>query len=167
VIVSRAVLAARSPGEAIRHTLIRHRAAGYNHLIAHESGEIYNVEVSSRQYALLYAQDGLIAHTNHYLHPEMQAIETDPDELIATRVRYFRSMRLLKQTPLHNLDTLKQIQRDHINYPDSICNHADEADNTLDREKTITAMIIDATSRQIHATWGAPCESEYYTYQLK
>jgi isopenicillin-N N-acyltransferase-like protein len=167
VVVSRAVLAARTPGEAIRHTLVRHRAAGYNHLIAHESGEIYNVEVSSRRFALLPAEDGMIVHTNHFLDPQMQAIETDPDELVATRVRYFRAMRLLKQTPLHNANTLQAIQKDHINQPDSICNHANDAENPLDREKTITAMLIDLTKRQIHATWGNPCENAYFTYQLE
>ena len=40
VIASRAVLAARTPAEAIRHMLIPQRAAGYNHLLAHESGEL-------------------------------------------------------------------------------------------------------------------------------
>ncbi len=118
VVVSRAVLAARTPGEAIRHTLVRHRAAGYNHVIAHESGEMYNVEVSSRRFALLPAEDGLIVHTNHYLDPQMQAIETDSDELVATRVRYMRAMRLLRQTPLHNVNTLQTIQKDHINHPE-------------------------------------------------
>jgi isopenicillin-N N-acyltransferase like protein len=166
VIVSRAALAARTPGEAIRHTLVPHRAAGYNHLFAHESGEIYNVEVSARRFALLYAHDGLIVHTNHYLDPQMQAIESEPDELIATRVRYFRALRLLKGTPLHNVMTLQAIQKDHINYPDSICNHANEAVNPLDREKTITALVMDPNNRQIHACWGTPCENVFFTYQL-
>jgi isopenicillin-N N-acyltransferase-like protein len=49
LIVSRAVLSARTPADAIRFTLSPQRAAGYNHLIVHESGEIYNVEVSSRR----------------------------------------------------------------------------------------------------------------------
>jgi isopenicillin-N N-acyltransferase-like protein len=167
VVVSRAVLAARTPGEAIRHTLVMHRAAGYNHLLVHESGEMYNVEVSSRRFALLPSDNGIIVHTNHYLDPQMQAIETDSDELVATRVRYLRALRLLNQTPLHNLHTLQAIQKDHINHPDSICNHANQAENPLDREKTITAMVIDLTKRQIHATWGNPCENTYYTYQLE
>ena len=45
ILVSRAVLAARTPGDAIRSTLVPHRASGYNHLIVHESGEIHSVEV--------------------------------------------------------------------------------------------------------------------------
>ncbi len=166
VVVSRAVLSARTPGEAIRHMLVRQRAAGYNHLLVHESGEMYNVEVSSRRFALLAAEDGYLAHTNHYLDPQMQAIETDSDELVATRVRYSRANRLLRQTPLHTVKSLQTIQKDHINRPDSICNHINEADHPLDREKTVTALLIDLTKRQMHATWGNPCESLYYTYQL-
>jgi isopenicillin-N N-acyltransferase like protein len=166
VVVSRAVLAARTPGDAIRHTLIRHRAAGYNHLIVHESGEIYNVEVSSRRFALLYADNGILVHTNHYLDPQMQAIESEPDELVATRVRYFRALRLLRQTELHTVMTLQAIQKDHLNHPDSICNHANQAENPLDREKTVTALILDPINRQIHATWGNPCDNAYFTYQL-
>lgn len=166
VIVSRAVLAARSPADAIRRTLVPHRAAGYNHLIVHESGEMYNVEVSSRRFAVLPAEDGILVHTNHYLDPQMQAIETDPEDLISTRVRYFRAMRLLRQHSKHSVKTLQSIQKDHVNHPDSICNHADNDENPLDREKTITALLFDLGNRQIHATWGNPCENTYYTYQL-
>lgn len=166
VIVSRAVLAAKTPTSAIQKALVPHRAAGYNHLLVHESGEMYNVEVSSRQFAVLSSDTGYIAHTNHYQDSQMQMLEHDSDELISTRVRYFRAMRLLRQNNQHSLETLQAIQRDHIDYPDSICNHINEVENPLDREKTITALIIDLTNRQIHATWGNPCENSYFTCQL-
>jgi hypothetical protein len=96
----------------------------------------------------------------------MQAIESEPDELVATRVRYFRTLRLLNLTPRHSLETLQVIQRDHINYPDSICNHAVDEIQLLDREKTITALLFDLTERRLLATWGNPCEYEYHEYQL-
>jgi len=166
VIASRAVLSARTPAAAIHHMLISHRAAGYNHLLAHESGEMYNVEVSARRFAVLGSEDGYLVHTNHYLDPQMKAIELDPDELISTRIRYFRAMRLLRQNSQHTVKSLQAIQRDHINHPDSICNHANEAENPLDREKTITALLMDLTHRQIHATWGTPCENAHFTCQL-
>ncbi|GAB4496521.1 MAG: hypothetical protein OHK0052_06570 [Anaerolineales bacterium] len=166
VVASRAVLAARTPGDALRAALVHHRAAGYNHLIAHESGELYNVEVSARQFAILPPQRGAMVHTNHYLDARMQAIENQPDELINTRVRYQRAWRLLNQTNLHSLETLQAIQRDHVNYPDSICRHAIDADNPLDREKTICALIINLSARRLHIAWGNPCESVYHAYDL-
>ena len=72
LVVSRAVLAARTPADAIRNAVLPRRAAGYNHLIAVESGEMFNVEVSARKFGILYAENNYIAHTNHYLDPGMQ-----------------------------------------------------------------------------------------------
>ena len=105
LVVSRAVLAAKTISDAIRRTLIPRRAAGYNHLIAHESGEIYNVEVSSLQFALQYGEDGFLAHTNHFHDYNMKEIEDEPEVLVATRVRYFRALRLLKQNQQHTLES--------------------------------------------------------------
>lgn len=166
VFVSRAVLGAETPENAISHVLVPQRAAGYNHLMVHESGELYNVEVSARRFAILYTEDGYLVHTNHYLDPQMQAIESEPDELIGSRVRYFRALRLLRNTPLHTVKSLQTIQRDHINHPNSICNHADESKLPLDREKTINALVIDLTTRAMHLAWGNPCENQFHTYYL-
>jgi len=165
VIVSRAVLAARTPAEAIRHMLVAQRAAGYNHLLVHASGEMYSVEVSARQFAILYAENGIMVHTNHFLDDQMRKIESEPDELISTRVRYFRARRLLMETEQHTVKTLQAIQKDHINAPDSVCNHSEVGD-PLDREKTVTALTIDLTTQQMHACWGNPCENIFSTYQL-
>jgi isopenicillin-N N-acyltransferase-like protein len=166
LVMSRAVLGAQTPAEAIRHMLVAQRAAGYNHLLAHESGELYNVEVSARSFAILYAEDGYIAHTNHYLDFTMQAIENEPDELISSQVRYFRALRLLKGTSKHTIKSLQTIQRDHFNYPDSICNHAVDYSDPFDREKTINALVIDLTARVMHLAWGNPCQNPYHTYHL-
>lgn len=166
VVVSRAVLAAKTPAQAIRHMLAPHRAAGYNHLLVHESGELYNVEVSSRRFAIIYGVDGYLAHTNHYLSENMKAIEDEPEELVSSRVRYFRALRLIKQVPQHTIKTLQSIQRDHVNYSNSICNHAIDYKDPLDREKTINAMVVDLTARQMHIAWGNPCKNSYHTYHL-
>lgn len=165
--VSRAVLAARTLSEAISRALVAHRAAGYNHLLVHESGEIYNVEVSARRFAIQYGQDGYLAHTNFYLDPNMQAIENEPDELVNTRVRYYRALRLLKSTAPHSVKSLEAIQRDHINYPNSICNHLEAGLEPMDRQKTINALIMDLTARTMHIAWGNPCQSQYHTFHLE
>jgi isopenicillin-N N-acyltransferase-like protein len=165
ILYSRAVLAAKTPADAIRSILVPQRAAGYNHLIVHESGELYNIEVSARQFGMIYGEDGYLVHTNFYLDPVMRSIENEPDELISARVRYYRALRLLKQTSKHTVKTLQEIQKDHVNYPDSICNHGIDK-NVLNSEKTIMAMVIDLTTHQMHATWGSPCKNSYTTYQL-
>jgi isopenicillin-N N-acyltransferase like protein len=91
----------------------------------------------------------------------------DPDELIATRVRYFRALRLLSSAEGHSIKSLKAIQRDHINYPNSICNHLDMTREPLNREKTINALIMDLTAKTMHIAWGNPCENHYHTFHLE
>ena len=166
VVVSRAVLASKSPGEAIRHTLSAQRAAGYNHVLVHDSGELYSVEVSARKFSILYGLEGYIVHTNNYLSETMQQVEREPEDLIASRVRYFRALRLVKQEQAHTIKTLQAIQRDHVNFSNSICNHSIDASDPLDREKTVNAMVIDLTAREMHIAWGNPCENPYHTYHL-
>ncbi len=166
LVVSRAVLGSRRISGAIGRALVPHRAAGYNHLIAHESGEMYSIEVSARRFEILHGTDGYMVHTNHYLSPHMREVESDPEELISSRVRYFRANRLLRQSSSHTLKTLQAIQKDHVNLPNCICNHAVDWSDPLDREKTINALVIDLTVREMHICWGNPCQNAYHTYHL-
>jgi len=167
IFVSRAVLAAKTLADAISYMISPHRAAGYNHLLAHESGEIYNIEVSARKFAILYGLEGYLAHTNFYLDHNMQTIEYEPDELIGTRVRYFRAIRLLRNTEMHTVKTMQSILRDHVSYPNSICNHLDSVSDPLDRQKTINSLVIDLTTRVMHFSWGNPCSNPYQTFYLE
>jgi isopenicillin-N N-acyltransferase-like protein len=167
IFVSRAVLAATTLSGAIQAALNRRRAAGYNHLIAHASGEIYNLEASAREFELIYATDGLLAHTNHYLSRPMRAIERDSDELIPSRVRYNRTLRLLhSQQGQISRTSLQALLSDHVNFPESICNHVSIDDYPLDRQQTIAALVMDLTNLTLDVAWGTPCCSEFHTYQL-
>src|SRR5687768_1072167 len=166
LVVARAVLASKRISGAIGRTLVQHRAAGYNHLLVHESGEMYSIEVSARKFEILYANDGYMVHTNHYLDPKMKEIEKDPEELLSSRVRYFRASRLIRQSQQHSIKSLQAIQKDHVNIPNSICNHAIEGLDPLDREKTINALVIDLTAQEMHLAWGNPCQNAYHTYHL-
>jgi isopenicillin-N N-acyltransferase-like protein len=125
-----------------------------------------SIRRSIQAFAILYAEDGIIVHTNHY-RSKMQQIEYEPDELVGTRLRYFRAMRQLRRSPAHTIKTIQTIQRDHLNFPNSICNHSTDDIEPLDRVKTINAMIIDLTSRAMHITWGNPCENAYHTFHLE
>lgn len=166
LVVSRAVLSSRRLSGAIGRTLVPHRAAGYNHLLVHESGELYSVEVSARKFEILYGLDGYMVHTNHYLDPKMREIEKEPEELLSSRVRYHRASRLLRQSEAHTIKSLQAIQKDHVNVPNSICNHNIAGADPLDRETTISAMVIDLTAREMHVTWGNPCQNGYHTFHL-
>ena len=166
LVISRAVLAAHRISGAIGRALLPHRAAGYNHLIAHESGELYSIEVSATQHEIMHGRDGYMVHTNHYLSDGMKKMEKEPEDLISSQIRQFRADRLLRQSSQHTIKSLQAIQKDHVNQPNSICNHATEWSYPLDREKTINAMVIDLTAREMHIAWGNPCQNGYHTYHL-
>ncbi len=165
-VVARAVLGARTIGEAIYRAIPPHRAAGYNHLIVHESGELYNIEVSAHNFAVLYGEDGKVVHTNHYLSAKMQSIEEQPEDLIGSQVRYHRAKRLIIEKDYHDLSSLQAIQRDHVNFPFSICCHATHLPNPFEREKTICALVMDLTEKIMLVAWGNPCENLYYPFSL-
>lgn len=168
VFVSRAVLAAHTPADAIRAALNRRRAAGYNHLIVHVSGEMYNVEVSAEDFDIIYGTEGLLAHANNYLSRRMRAIEKDSDELIASRVRYNRAARLMRsQRGRLSLKSFQAILADHVDYPESICNHVDESKPPLERYQTIASLLMELSTRTMHVAWGLPCQTEYYSYKLE
>lgn len=167
LVVARAVLASQRISSAIARAIVPHRAAGYNHIIGHESGELYSIEVSATRFEILHGTDGHIVHTNHYLSDSMKLMEADPTELISSRVRYYRAERLLQQTSAHGLKSLQGILKDHVNFPNSICNHAVHLQDPLDREKTITALVIDLTAREMHICWGNPCVNSFHTYHLE
>ena len=164
--VARALLGARRISGAIGRALVTHRAAGYNHLVVHESGEMYSIEVSARRFEILHGTDGHLVHTNHYLAANMKEIESDPEELISSRVRYFRALRLVRGSRNHTIKSLQAIQKDHVNIPNSICNHNIGGSDPLDREKTVNSMVIDLTAREMHIAWGNPCQNAYHTYHL-
>src|SRR5512134_3224382 len=166
LVMARAVLASRRLSGALGRTLVPHRAAGYNHLIVHESGEMYSVEVSARRFDILHGTDGYLTHTNHYLSQTMKEIEKDPEELISSRVRYFRANRLLRENSAHTIKTMQAIQKDHVNLPNSICNHNIAGIDPMDRESTIASLVIDLTAREMHIAWGNPCQNAYHTYHL-
>ena len=166
VLCSRAVLKARTIGQAIRACVPKLRAGGYNYLLADPHGELYSVETSAGTHSLVYGEDGWLAHTNHYLSPKMQALE-EAGTYSSSNVRLNRARRLLKAQLGHvTVESLQTLLCDHVNYPDSICMHEDPTELPHDREATLASLVMDLTERVMWAAPGPPCEGKYSAYQL-
>lgn len=163
---SRAVLKARTIGAAIRACVPKLRAGGYSYLLADPNGELYSVETSATAHDIAYGEEGWLAHTNHYLSPKMQAQE-EPGPYSSSHVRLNRARRLLK-TRLGEVtvESLQDLLRDHVNWPDSICMHEDPADPPHERGQTLVSLVMDLTTRTMWAAPGPPCAGEYVAYRL-
>jgi isopenicillin-N N-acyltransferase-like protein len=166
ILSSRAILDARTIGQAIRACVPKLRAGGYVYLLADPHGEIYTVETAATTHVILYGAEGWLVHTNHYLAPKMRALET-PGTYASSNVRLNRARRLLRsQLGRVTVASIQDLLRDHANYPDSVCSHEDPEDPPHERECTLVSLIMDLTERVLWAAPGPPCEGEYEAYGL-
>ncbi|MFP4081513.1 MAG: C45 family autoproteolytic acyltransferase/hydrolase [Candidatus Aminicenantes bacterium] len=160
MLLVRKILAAERIGEAIDAAILKHRASNYNQVITDQNGEIYSIEGSATEYEPIYATDGYLVHTNHYVSPWMRRFEYNPIRITCSLVRYNRGRRLLKNNLGEiTVDKLKQFLSDHVNYPDSICRHGE-------RIKTTFSIIINLNTLTMWLARGNPCEVKYNQYQL-
>jgi isopenicillin-N N-acyltransferase-like protein len=166
ILSSRAVLNARTIGQAIRACVPKLRAGGYCYLLADANGELYSVETSATTHVILYGEGGWLVHTNHYLSPKMQAME-EPGAYSSSNVRMNRARRLLRRQLGHvTAQSLEALLRDHVNYPDSICSHEDPEDAPHERECTLVSLVMDLTERVMWAAPGPPCQGQYQAHRL-
>jgi len=158
MLLVRKILSARTIGEAIDAAIFQPRASNYNQVITDENGEIYSIEGSGTDYEAIYATDGYLVHTNHYVSPRMRKYELDPRDITTSMVRYNRATRLMKNNKGKiSLDMLKGFLKDHVNRPGSLCRHGEEV-------KTTFSVIINLSTKTMFLARGNPCESEYYEY---
>lgn len=164
VFLGRAVLAAPRIGRALYRTAHPRRAAGYNHVLADENGELYNVEATSAYFDPLYGGDaGYLTHANHYTSPRLRELEEQPHLLTASHVRDNRARRLAKDLVARGGVTIEDVQSilsDHVNYPASICSHAKDLP-IFEQSTTIGSLIFDLNARTMWYCYGNPCEGEY------
>jgi isopenicillin-N N-acyltransferase-like protein len=164
----RKVMEAKRIGEALEFAMPRDRASSYNNICSDKHGEIYSLEGSATDCGWIYAIDGYLVHTNHYVTPKMERFEADPSSNTCSVFRYNRALRLIEdQLGGVTVESLKSILRDHVNRPGSICRHSDPGVHPLDVSETIFSVIYDLTNLEAHVLKGKPCSAEYGKFQLK
>jgi isopenicillin-N N-acyltransferase-like protein len=166
ILCARAVLNAHTIGQAIRNCVPKLRAGGYSYLLADPNGELYCVETSATTHDILYGEEGWLVHTNHYLSPKMQALQ-QPRTYADSHVPFNRARRLLRaELGQISVESLQTVLRDHVNFPNSICQHPDPAKAEPERSQTLVSLVLDLTERVMWAAPGPPCEGDYVAYRL-
>jgi len=134
------------------------RAESLNFIIADKNGEVYNFEATPNDYDLTYCEKTIV-HANHFVSNKLK-IERDLilSEDSNTMIRHNRMARLInKKCGNINLETAMSFQKDHANYPKSICRH-------LPAGATCSASVIVPEKREMYVSFGNPCENEYHKY---
>jgi isopenicillin-N N-acyltransferase-like protein len=122
-----------------------------NLVITHRDGFTIDLETTPGRHGWLYATDGILVHTNHFIAfvPEQIAATYRPFS-VNSLWRLDRLQRGLEAVREANssAEVFKAIAaalQDHFGYPNSLCKHDDARLGTGDRYHTIASSIVDLT----------------------
>lgn len=154
----RGVLDSRNLGEAIDALNGGRNAAVNNILIAYRDNEAADVEMDTGCCGILYPEDGILTHANHYVcpgHPVRPYLDVYKGNSF---VRHNRSRKLLNAVKGKiSIEDIQNVFADHGNAPQSICRHGDE---TLPKEKqseTVMSFISNLTTLEMSLATQNPC----------
>ncbi|MEM2949529.1 MAG: C45 family peptidase [Nitrososphaeria archaeon] len=142
------------------------RNSSINFLLA-KKDFIVDLELTPDDFEYIEEDDnGIIVHTNHFISDRFRRLNAGLKGLSGdTFVREIRARQLIRKLNyLLNVENVKEIFRDHFDYPSSICRHLDgTGDDSISKIKTLGSTIFETCKNICHYTVGNPCENEYIT----
>ena len=139
------------------------RASSRNLLLLDSDGHAADLETTPTRDAQLDPVDGLLAHANHYVAPELRDEERSPAAYVAnSRVRQGRMEELLHERRGQlNATVMQEILRDRACYPDTLCRQLGDADSDV---ITFASVIGEPSRGRLSVAVGPPNEHEYVTH---
>jgi hypothetical protein len=170
VFVRRSTLEARTLEEARERALLSSRARGTNNFFADTVGRLWDIETSATSSAFAdHTAAGYMAHTNHYVLPEMQPFEGYGGG--ESEVRVGTAERLLAQGLAAGDDPVELVARvlrtHEPSLDDCICGHPDLKLASGEQGMTVGSIICDLDERRVFACAGPPCENPYQTFEME
>ncbi len=167
-VILRKVLNAPTLGDAVEAVAQAKRASSANFLVGTADGEIIDIEFAPEDFDVLYADEGYIAHTNHFTSLRLVGVHDHGKVILPdTFHRLGRIKRLIQEhSGRIDIEMMSMFLRDHTNAPDSICRHEDPRDPEGKRLSSVYSMIIDMAERTLWITHSNPCESSYFQESL-
>lgn len=146
------------------------RSSSANFLLAHRDGIAVDIEAAPGDFSrlfLLFPQEGVLLHTNHFLSPAFDRKDVSlwvmPDspfrlERLGTAVAGARDGL--------SLDAFGGFLGDHANFPSGICCHPDARMEQHDQGATVASVLMDLDERRILVSDGHPCTVPYRELDL-
>ena len=137
-----------------------------NFIATHKDGVAIQFEMDARSVEPIIPEDGVLAHTNHYIGPKMY-LANDVNHMGSSYIRLQRIRALIKECyGKITVEDVKRMLSDHAGYPYSICDHEDPKYPLVVRDATNFAVIMDLTENCMHLAYGNPCENEFDKYYV-
>ncbi|MFN8163206.1 MAG: C45 family peptidase [Solirubrobacterales bacterium] len=165
-LIRRRILGSESLAEAARAVREAPRGTSVNHFIASAEGDAVACETTPEKVFEVRPEAGLLGHSNHFLAPSAQekladtGIAAHPDTLRrAPRIEEL----LAARRPVEVVD-VEAAFRDHGDYPNSICRHAEVVDPST--WTTVASVVMDLDERRMWIAAGPPCEATFAEHLL-
>jgi isopenicillin-N N-acyltransferase like protein len=163
-LLTRIGLAERSTKAAVAAIEGTRRASPRNLMVADETWAT-NLETTVSSSARLELEDGLLAHSNHYVAPQLQNEErSDARGLHNSHTRLARMWSLLReQRGKLNAAAMARILRDREGVPNALCRASDEWSDSI---ITIASTIAEVSQRRLWIAIGPPHLAAYHAYTV-
>lgn len=170
IFLTRRILESSYLAQALGYVLNTDRAHSINFLIGHADGEAVNLETSPVEEHVIWPENGILVHSNHYLEPGRNFRDLKPlrDPHLSTYLRWRRAHRgMTERNGGVDLQDIQNILKDHMDKPFSVCAHEDPEVESLRQVVTCLSIVMNLSRRQIHYTLGNPCRAEVQTMNIK
>lgn len=168
-IILRAILEQSSFLQAMQVVVQNPIGCPANIMIGSGFNEAIDFEIEINDYAYLYARDGILTHSNHYLHLKFPA-EGHRDMACAkwpdSFIRNGRADKMLHGIKSSiSVENFMEILSDHGDPSVSICHH--EEYNLDDSHiETVFSLIMDLSKKEFYISLGQPCMQKYRKFKV-
>jgi isopenicillin-N N-acyltransferase-like protein len=167
-VVVRQILASAQLADALTPPVLPPRAGGAHFLVADRDGNVLSIETTARRFAITYPDGNVICHTNHYLASELRDAEHVRAASIGSSLARHVALRrfLIDRADRITVEGLKEVTRNHVSFPRSICAHGAPGEPAESRNQTVSAMVQIPAEGVMHLTSGCACEGAYHAVTL-
>jgi isopenicillin-N N-acyltransferase-like protein len=169
IFLTRRILESSYLAQALGYVLNTARAHSINFLIGYSDGEAVNLETSPVEEHLLWPENGICVHTNHYLKPGKSFRDLKPlrDPYPSTYLRCRRARKGLTELKRDiDVQGIQNILKDHMDKPFSVCMHRNPSVEPIQQIVTCLSIVMNLSQRQIHYIMGNPCRGDVQTIEV-
>jgi isopenicillin-N N-acyltransferase like protein len=164
--LSRLALTHETVDEAIGAVRGVQRASSRNLIMLDAQGTAADLETTPTNDARLDPEDGLLAHSNHYIAEALQGEERSKPKSVANshvRVQQMQDLLRARRGEL-NAQVMQEIMRDRACYPDTLCRMpGDDPDSDM---ITFASVIAEPSEGRMWVAVGPPNEHEYRRHEF-
>lgn len=164
--LSRLALTRETVDDAIDVVRSVPRASSRNLIMLDGNGVAADLETTPYEDARLDPEDGLLAHSNHYVAESLLHEERSPEKNVNNSTIRLRQMRELLRQRHGRLDAdmMQEVLRDRACYPDTLCRApGDDPDSDT---ITFASVVAEPSQGRMRVAVGPPHENEYVMHQF-